>query len=236
MALRKITAWLGVVSLLVCCYFCLQLIRQIQLNPQPLVLPVSLKPGNVTTPPFPIDIDQWEYQVDLQFDPRFERVPTIQRFLADGKAVFAKTRRSPLLEGTMCLLGAEPNADTCDGIGSVIDISWKVREGSDVVAGGSSHAFGYGYEQAGNQVVRTLGTFRGRRGHSYTLLMEINRDASELDVTNPRLVVHVPYSSWNDMAMANGFLEICAVVSGLFGLALLLPTIRKWVVQRVMRR
>jgi hypothetical protein len=230
----KIWAWVGAGFLLISTYYCFRWIELVLPNLQPLVLPASLVPGTITTPTIRADFNK-SYQIDVQFERKFEAVPVVQQLLNAKVNPFPGRVRNRLLEGIQCLLGAEGKPEECKGIESLIDITWELREGQRVVAEGNSHQFDYGFEMT-DKIVRTIGMFNGQKGQRYTLVLHINRDASVLNVTEPKIVVHVPYDYWDDVGMAAGFIELYAAVTGLIGLALVYPAARRWVTRRWSKR
>ncbi|HEV2299784.1 MAG TPA: hypothetical protein VGR72_14860 [Candidatus Acidoferrales bacterium] len=201
-----------------------------------LSAPVSLRPGTITTPMFRTDVNYWDYQLDIQFEPKFERLPVMQNLLAAKTNPFPVRVNDRLFAGIECLLGAEVRPEQCSAIKSLIDISWELREGQNTVAEGSSHRFDGGLELANDKVARTVGMFRAQRWHHYTVVLHINSDASELDLTQPRVFVHIPYGYGADVGMGYGFAGLFAIVSGLIGLVLVRPAARRWAAQRRSRR
>jgi hypothetical protein len=71
---------------------------------------------------------------------------------------------------------------------------------------------------------RTIGTFRAQKGHRYTLVLNVNRDASELNSANPKVVVQISRGYWEDHAMGVGFGKLFAGISGLIGMTILAGT------------
>jgi hypothetical protein len=182
----------------VCSY--VQATRDEALNLQPLSLPVSLVPGTIRTPEFKTDIEYWDYVIAIDFEE--------------------KTGSSPRIK---CNLGlADSDRAYCQGMPKLIDISWKLFEGERTAAegnSGSSPAW-----VSGSTVERTLGRFGARNGHRYTLVLDVKRDASELDVANPKVVVQIPRGYWEDHAMGIGFGKLFAGLSGLVGVTILAGT------------
>ena len=136
---------------------------------EPLDLPVSLNQGRIETPELAGDLDG-NYQVVLQFD----------RKLSVNKMG--------------CMLGAlMPNGTRppwCKGVPNLIDISWVVYEGDSIVANGDAAPYPGGVWSA--KVERNIGGFDARKGRRYRLDLTVKRDASELNATNPHLVIRVP--------------------------------------------
>lgn len=79
------------------------------------------------------------------------------------------------------------------------DLAWQVKDGGGVVAQGSSvgkpwHNWWGTYEQR-------LGTFSGRADHQYTLMLQVNRGAAQLDSADPFLKVWIPRGDWEGYGM-----------------------------------
>lgn len=219
--------------MLISAYFVFEAINLLRVasEMEALAIPVSLSSGTITTPTFRVGIDYWDYQIDVRFDPKFDRVPEIQSFLtAPHRQRFSPI--GPATQGAMCLLGAWQKPEQCEGIQSVIDISWELREGLQTIAEGSLHRFDNGAEIFGGEIFRTIGKFRGQRGRQYQLILHVNQDASALNVTQPRLIVHIPYDLNEDVAMPEGFSVLFAFVSGVIGLILVYPAARRWRTRR----
>jgi hypothetical protein len=204
----KVIAWLGVAFLIAAGYFCIQAIREKALNLQPLVLPVSLVPGTIRTPEFKTDIDYWDYEIAIDFETKVDR----QRM--------------------DCFLGGEANPARCKGIPNLIDISWELFEGERVASkGNSGNTPGMTWEPA-ILYERTIGIFRAQKMHKYSLVLHVNRDASDLNIANPKIVVQILRGYWVDHAMGIGFYELLATVSGLMGGILIFPTVLRWITRR----
>jgi hypothetical protein len=198
--LLKIIACLGVAFLIAAGCLYSQAIRDEALNLQPLSLPVSLVPGTIRTPEFKTDIEYWDYLIAIDFETKDDR----QRM--------------------DCLIAGEANSDQCSGIPNLIDISWELFEGPRVAfAGNSGSTPGMMWEPR-VRYDRTIGTFRARKGHQYTLVLHVNRDASELNSANPKVVVQIPQGYWEDHAMGVGFGKLFAGLSGLIGVTILAGT------------
>jgi hypothetical protein len=201
---------------------CVQLILALRQNPSPVTSPLSLKRGAVITSKFRTDIAYDSYEISLRVDAKPVELAAMNRAGAD---------RSPsgqnALLAVACLLGSNSDSppQTCDGINSVVDISWSVSEGTRVVADGNSSSY-RGLEKFGDQIMRDIGVFKGEKGHRYRLTLAVNRDGSELSAASPELVVHIPYSHSGDLATSDMVLELAAAGAGMLGLILLIPTIR----------
>jgi hypothetical protein len=164
-------------------------------NWTPLVLPVSLRTGAIRTPQVQIDRDG-DYEIVLDLNHKFG------------------------INKMQCLLGAaDADSNRCAGIPNLIDISWKLFEGDVVVTSGTSHdMLGLTWSDT---VKRYLGRFKGQRGHQYVLVLDVNRDASELDVAQPKLMVEAPYGVFKDYGVGVAIQRTEATVMGVIGIIVL---------------
>ncbi len=193
----KAIALLGVAFLIAAGYFCIEVIREEALNLQPMALPVSLVAGTIRMPEIETDIDYWNYEIAIDFETKVG------------------------MHQMDCLIGGETNPDRCNGIPNLIDISWELLEGERVAFEGDSGSTPGMIEVPAILYERTIGTFRAQRGHRYTLVLHIKRDASELNSANPKIVVQVLRGYWGDHAMGVGFGKLLAAISGLIGITIL---------------
>lgn len=166
-------------------------------NLQPLVLPISLKPGIIRTPEVRTDLDR-DYDIVVDFQ---------------GLSIQSKRDR--------CLLGADtaiPNA--CEDFPSVIDISWKLFEGDKLVSEGESEKNpGASWSDT---VERSIGKFEGHEGHRYALLLEVKKDATSLNTANPRIKVQVPRGLWEDYGAGIGIEKLEAKILAIIGTVVLI--------------
>jgi hypothetical protein len=166
---------------------------------QPLVLPISLNPGTITTPEIRTDIDH-DYDIVIDFQ---------------GLSVQIKKDR--------CLIGGDTDTPgSCEGFPSLIDVSWKLFEGDKMISEGQSE------KNPGavwsDTVERSIGKFQGREGHRYKLILEIKKDASSLNTANPKLKVQVPRGLWEDYG-AGIFIEKAeAGILAIIGVLILVGT------------
>ena len=87
--------------------------------------------------------------------------------------------------------------------------------------------------EPGVRYERTIGTFKAQKGHHYTLVLHVNRDASELNSANPKIVVQISGGFWNDRAIGIALGKSLAGISGLLGLTILAGS---FAVRRLKRR
>jgi hypothetical protein len=93
-----------------------------------------------------------------------------------------------------CLTGTSEfwKASRCkDGTESVVDVSWRIESEGRMIASGryTGSPIGAGY---GANIYKDVGTFKPQPGVSYTLHLQVNRDAPQLDITNPYAYVARP--------------------------------------------
>jgi hypothetical protein len=198
--LLKIIEWLGVAFVIAAACFYIQAIRDEALNLQPLSLPVSLAPGTTRTPEIEADFAHWSYEVAVDFESKFDR------------------------HQMECMLGGEANPDVCKGIPSLIDISWELFEGERVAAEGNSGNTSGMLTESGALYERPIGSFKAQKGHRYRLVLQVKRDASELNIADPRIMVQIPRLYWEDHAMGVGLGKLLAVILGLIGMTILAGT------------
>src|ERR1700693_274083 len=194
----KAIALLGLAFLIAAGYFYVRSVRDDGLNLQPLALSVSLTPGTIRAPEFETDIDYWNYEIAIDFETKLG------------------------IHQMECLIGGETNPDRCSGISNLIDISWELYEGERFVLDGNSGNPSGMFSETGVLYERTIGTFRAQKGHHYALVLHVKRDASELNSANPKILVQIPRTYWEDHAMGVGFGKLLAEILGLIGLAILI--------------
>ena len=98
------------------------------------------------------------------------------------------------------------------------DIAWQVKDGSAVVAQGSS--VGKPWRNWWGTYERTLGTFSGRADHHYTLGLQVNSEAAQLDSADPILKVRIPRSDWEGYGMGVAIEKIASGILGFVGLVI----------------
>lgn len=139
-------------------------------NKDGLEMPISLEMGTVRTPAFPVENAYYNIAIDVRWLlPR---------------------------EELRCKMGfaVSPSDMDCEGK-SLLWLSWKVTDGSRIVAEGvdrgRSEAFYANHQSLG----RYIGRFKGTAKHQYIVEITFKRDASQLGVTQPHLIVSTP-DSW----------------------------------------
>lgn len=177
------------------------MVRENTHNWQPLVMPVSLIPGIIRTPEIQTDRDG-EYGILIDLEEKFG------------------------MHRMECQLGPEgSNSGSCEGIASLIDISWELFERKKIVAEGSSGDIPPGINWS-STIERLIGKFKAQKGHRYTLVLDIKRDASELNVANPKIEIEVDRGISKDYAVGTHILRLEAVILGLLGITVLVSLVR----------
>jgi hypothetical protein len=118
-----------------------------------------------------------------------------------------------------CLLGTsdfQPKG-TCVDTPSVLDLRWTLSaDGSPVDYGSAAKMVGGGW--TAKTIEKGFISFKGERGKTYTLEMNIVKDGSKLDVTKPMLVVAIDDWDYEDMiflpSIASLVFGVCAIVVG----------------------
>jgi hypothetical protein len=77
-----------------------------------------------------------------------------------------------------------------------IDIDWQLWDDGKSVAHGNSA--NKPLDDWGDQVERTVGTFAGEAGHSYSLTLQVNPKTTQMDDADPILKVQIPRGLWED--------------------------------------
>jgi hypothetical protein len=100
-----------------------------------------------------------------------------------------------------------------------------------VIATGSSRDRRAGtYSDTSSKII---GQFEAEKGRRYTVLLDVLEDASELDRTNPRLVIETFPGYWEGTIILWQLMAYAGVVAVGAGLLLLLfVVVRRWFVRR----
>lgn len=137
----------------------------------PLELPTRLRTGTFRTPEFTVDINERLFvQIVAQRTVPFERLE--------------------------CMLGVcNPcPRDDCQPTDPLVVAGWKVWEADSVVASGYGSFKGAGWSS--REIERSIGYFDATAGHTYTLELNVRKDAIELDQANPVLRVQTHPGAW----------------------------------------
>lgn len=68
-----------------------------------------------------------------------------------------------------------------------------------------------------DKVYRHIGRFKARKGHRYTVALNVKRDASELNVANPRLLIRVPQDESEGYGAVIAIEQLGALILALMG-------------------
>lgn len=119
--------------------------------------------------------------------------------------VEANTTREVGLNALACSLGIGAVwPDRLCQVPPRLKLRWRLTSSGEVVASGLSDEVGGGGSTA-ETVMRTIGSFHGKRGHRYKLIVESLSDFESQTPANPRLTVNVGGTIY----------ELCLVVDGL---------------------
>jgi hypothetical protein len=167
---------------------------------------VSLAPGEVTTPEFPVNLSA-QYTIEVE------------------------AKKTIPFETLNCLLGMSTMPDQKCDRPSVIKASWILTEGGKVVQTGTSGADdGGGW--ANDTIGRELGTFWLKRGQAYVLHVQFSVDGRALAPTDPHLKIEVHPGFYEGTMFTSYFLmRMCVWVVAL-DLLILAAGGLKWLWQR----
>jgi hypothetical protein len=150
-----------------------------------LAIPVSLAAGTINTPEFEIDRTGY-YDINIEFQLKMDLLK-MQCLL--GIVEMDRWNRFSQLK----------YASQCKNIPDLIDISWELFEGGKIVEiaptvvyQGNSQEYSSTSWEPGVAIWRQIGNFRAQKGHRYTLVLHVKRDASQLNIANPKVTVTVP--------------------------------------------
>jgi hypothetical protein len=143
--------------------------RYKQHNWTPLTIPVVLKPGIIKSPYFRTDLNG-TYLLSLVFDT----MPDLRR--------------------EDCLIGDDFPTGSCKGVQRTLYFAWKVVRGSAQIIG--SGQYNHAWSSGSGDVEAGIGGFEGKRGDWQKIILNVARDASELNAAHPRLQVAAHGSYW----------------------------------------
>jgi len=98
------------------------------------------------------------------------------------------------------------------------DITWQILDGAIVVAQGSSAD--KSWQNWWGTYEQTLGTFPGQAGRQYTLKLQVNREATQLDSACPVLKVRIPRDNWEGYGAGVAIEKLESAVLGFIGLVI----------------
>jgi len=144
-------------------------------SPQPLILPVSLRVGTIKSKEIRANLARrYDIVLDLKRKPD---VGSGNSTAGDTSATTSGVFVSPLVP-------------------HLVDISWKLFEGDKLVSEADGKEVPW--ETRADTMEGVLGSFEGKSGGRYILVLQVNRDASQLDVADPKIVVQIPRDLWED--------------------------------------
>ena len=163
--------------------------------------------------------------------------PQFETSASTGYRLLLEMDRNLPFQRMECLLGlaGRDSDNECAGVSEIDDIHWTVRSGGAVIAHGSSRDISDG--SYSNTISKTLGGFEANKGARYTVVLNILEDASELNRTNPRLVIQTFPGYWEGTIILwqlTAYAGVLAVGSGL--LVMLVAIVRRWRARRHMSR
>jgi len=170
---------------------------------QPLAVPIELKFGKVQTPEFRASLDT-KYRLLVACERRID------------------FRR---LECSLGMVDWQ-REKTCADVPEVIDIRWTLLHNGQLAASGASGDSSGGI-YGSDTVEREIGEFSARKGERYALVLYIRRNAGELAVTNPKLLVETQPWEWADAAEGFAmvsFLRVAMFTLAIAGLLILIAT------------
>jgi hypothetical protein len=103
------------------------------------------------------------------------------------------------------------------------DIEWELREGTGVVAHGTS--IGKGWQNWSGNVEQTLGTFAARAGHIYTLTLQVNPAATQPYSGNATLKVQIPWGYREDYGVGIAIQKVESGIVGFIGLSIVVGSL-----------
>ncbi len=217
--------WIGVVFLVLAALLYAKVVADEHArNLEPLVLPVSLRVGTIRTPELGTDLNgDYDIFIDFQkraFETKFLEKESFDKESAEEKALDIEFdfHRMECLLGDFGANGVRP--DWCDGIPDLVDISWSLLEGEKVVSEGNSRDYPGAMWSA--TVERQIGRFVAVRGHKYRLVLNVKRDASELNIANPKLMVVIPLDESEGYGVQIEVEQLGALVLALMGATIVL--------------
>ena len=129
--------------------------------------------------------------------------------------IYAKNVTPP--DRLQCELGASFPHQTCD-VREILRMHWSVESEDKTIQGISDETVGLGGGGPGPLGAnRTIGIFKGGKGHHYKIETDVLSDSENLNVASPRLYVGVYDSSMESALFMYGFAKaayICAIVAG----------------------
>jgi hypothetical protein len=162
-------------------------------NWTPVNVPVALKPGEFRSPEFKTDLDG-RYLVSLAVDQL----------------------RGADLTKEQCMMGVGSKWD-CDDVKWTLQFDWQIiADNGAVIRSGVYEPINISGTKMG------FVEFQGHRNSRQSVILEIQKDAGDLNNHHPRLVVEAGPESWEALPYLNFFSLIWAVAVGVLGLLVIL--------------
>jgi hypothetical protein len=162
-------------------------------NWTPVNVPVALKPGEFRSPEFKTDLDG-RYLVSLAVDQLRGADPTKEQ----------------------CMMGVGSKWD-CDDVKWTLQFDWQIiADNGAVIRSGVYEPINISGTKMG------FVEFQGHRNSRQSVILEIQKDAGDLNNHHPRLVVEAGPESWEALPYLNFFSLIWAVAVGVLGLLVIL--------------
>ena len=112
-----------------------------------------------------------------------------------------------------------PFLDECNGVESVIHLTWELDEDGKLIKIGDSKD--YRAAHFGNRWGTGAGAFKGEKGKVYTLRVSVEKDAPELASTNPGILVRGDPLRPQGAAMASFIYLVLAGAIGGVGIVIM---------------
>lgn len=171
-------------------------------NWTPLEFQAQLHPGAIRTPEFLVDVDA-RYILYLE----------IQRGKMD-------------IQREECLLDVEFfHPEMCRTTPSVIDLTWKLWDGDQVVTDESTLQTWRAESAGGEGIRREIGRFEARRGVRYALEFFFKADPSELNQANPKIVAEA-IQDWDGYAIELQLSFVFGIMAAILAIALFIGSRR----------
>lgn len=164
-------------------------------SPQPLILPVSLRVGTIKSKEIKANLAR---RYDIVLD--LKRKPDV----GSGNSTAGDT--SATTTSAVFVSSLAPH---------LVDISWKLFEGDKLVSEADRKEVTW--ETRADTMEGVLGSFEGKSGGRYILVLQVNRDASQLDVADPKIVVQIPRDLWEDYGSGPFIQKLGAGAIGIVG-------------------
>lgn len=130
-------------------------------------MPISLRRGIVRTPEFSAKRGYYNIDIEVKW-----LLPTDELRCKMGFAV-------------------TPSDNHCKWA-SLLDLKWRVLDGSEIVAEGTDSGRNNSFDADSDTLSRNVANFKAIAHHKYIVELTFLKDASALNVAQPRLIVEQP--------------------------------------------